>query len=73
MGGFKPAIGIDLGTTNSCVSIVEDGVPQVIPNLWGDRIHASVVFFPGDDQETDQLITPGAVADLPAFVEPTGC
>ncbi|TNE51352.1 MAG: molecular chaperone DnaK [Deltaproteobacteria bacterium] len=50
MGGFKPAIGIDLGTTNSCVSIVEDGVPQVIPNLWGDRIHASVVFFPGDDQ-----------------------
>ena len=43
MGGFKPAIGIDLGTTNSCVSIVEDGVPQVIPNLWGDRIHACVV------------------------------
>jgi molecular chaperone DnaK len=46
----KPAIGIDLGTTNTCVSILEDGIPKVIPNLWGDRIHASVVFFPGDDQ-----------------------
>ena len=45
-----PAIGIDLGTTNTCVSIVEDGMPKVIPNLWGDQIHSSVVFFPGNDQ-----------------------
>lgn len=44
------AIGIDLGTTNSCVSVVEDGVPKVIPNLWGDRVHASVVYFPGGNQ-----------------------
>src|SRR4051794_41792226 len=28
-------IGIDLGTTNSCVAIVEDGVPTVIPNRGG--------------------------------------
>ena len=28
-------IGIDLGTTNSCVAIVEDGTPVVIPNRGG--------------------------------------
>ena len=44
------AIGIDLGTTNTCVAVVEDGEPKVIPNLWGDRIHASVVYFPSSDQ-----------------------
>jgi len=39
------AIGIDLGTSYSCVSIVQGGVPQVIPNEWGDLNHASVVSF----------------------------
>jgi molecular chaperone DnaK len=39
------AIGIDLGTSNSCVAAVIDGEPQVIPNEWGDRTHASVVSF----------------------------
>ncbi len=42
------AIGIDLGTSNSCVAVVLDGVPQVIPNEWGDRTHASVVSFMED-------------------------
>ena len=45
------AIGIDLGTTNSCVAVVDsDGVPKVIPDVWGDRIHASVVYFPNEEQ-----------------------
>ncbi|MBK05874.1 MAG: molecular chaperone DnaK [Deltaproteobacteria bacterium] len=44
------AIGIDLGTTNSCVALVEDGAPRVVPNLWGDRLHASVAFFGEDGQ-----------------------
>jgi molecular chaperone DnaK len=39
------AIGIDLGTSYSCVSILEDGQPVVIPNEWGERTHASVVSF----------------------------
>ncbi|HCF61261.1 MAG TPA: molecular chaperone DnaK, partial [Myxococcales bacterium] len=39
------AIGIDLGTSYCCVSYVENGVPTVIPNEWGERTHASVVSF----------------------------
>jgi len=39
------AIGIDLGTSYSCVSVVRDGQPEVIPNEWGETTHASVVSF----------------------------
>ena len=39
------AIGIDLGTSYSCVSIVENGEPVVLPNEWGEANHASVVSF----------------------------
>src|SRR5918996_500276 len=39
------AIGIDLGTSYSCVSILQDGQPVVIPNEWGETTHASVVSF----------------------------
>src|SRR5215468_1939295 len=39
------AIGIDLGTSYSCVSILENGQTTVIPNEWGERTHASVVSF----------------------------
>ncbi len=42
------AMGIDLGTSNSCVAIVEDGVPKVIANEWGERTHASVISFLDD-------------------------
>jgi molecular chaperone DnaK len=42
------AIGIDLGTSYSCVSLIENGKPTVIPNEWGERTHASVVSFLDD-------------------------
>ncbi|MDH4281063.1 MAG: Hsp70 family protein, partial [Myxococcales bacterium] len=43
-------IGIDLGTTNSCVAFVDHGEPQVIPNAEGSRTTPSVVSFSKDGE-----------------------
>jgi molecular chaperone DnaK len=50
-------IGIDLGTTNSCMAVIEGGEPTVIPNAEGGRTTPSVVAFTKDDQ---RLVGPPA-------------
>ncbi len=57
-------IGIDLGTTNSCVAVMEGGQPTVIPNSEGGRTTPSVVGF----KDTDRLV--GQVAKRQAVANP---
>jgi molecular chaperone DnaK len=50
MTKMSKVIGIDLGTTNSCVAILEGGDPKVIPNAEGSNITPSVVGFTRDGE-----------------------
>ena len=57
-------IGIDLGTTNSCVSVIEGGEPKVIPNSEGHRTTPSVVAITEDgDRLVGQLAKRQAVTN----------
>ncbi|CAM11889.1 Molecular chaperone DnaK [Candidatus Phytoplasma australiense] len=49
MAKSNKIIGIDLGTTNSCVALMEGGEAKVIPNAEGGRTTPSVVSFKGND------------------------
>ena len=62
---MSKVIGIDLGTTNSCVSIVSGGDPVVIPNSEGGRTTPSVVAF---TDKGDRLV--GQIAKRQAVTNP---
>ncbi|MCR3906412.1 MAG: molecular chaperone DnaK [Tenericutes bacterium] len=64
MAKTNKIIGIDLGTTNSVVSIMEGGEAKVIPNAEGGRTTPSVVAFKGDD------ISVGEVAKRQVITNP---
>ncbi|MET3574721.1 molecular chaperone DnaK [Bhargavaea ullalensis] len=48
-------IGIDLGTTNSCVAVLEGGEPKVIPNPEGNRTTPSVVSFKNGERQVGEV------------------
>ncbi|WP_010531040.1 molecular chaperone DnaK [Lentibacillus jeotgali] len=56
-------IGIDLGTTNSCVAVMEGGEPVVIPNPEGNRTAPSVVAFKNGERQVGEVAKRQAITN----------
>ena len=59
---MSKVIGIDLGTTNSCVAVMEGGEAVVIPNAEGNRTTPSVVAFSKDGERVGWAPTTGSAS-----------
>ncbi len=62
-------IGIDLGTTNSCVAVMEGGDPVVIPNSEGNRTTPSVVAFKDGERMVGQIAKRQAITNPDRTIE----
>lgn len=60
---MSKVIGIDLGTTNSCVAIMEGGEPVVIPNPEGNRTTPSVVAFKAEERLVGEVAKRQAITN----------
>src|SRR5439155_18297012 len=73
MGGVEeqpPAIGIDLGTTFSVISKLDDmGPPQTLHNAEGDKITPSVILFEGDNVVVGKEAVKAQATDAEAVAE----
>lgn len=56
-------IGIDLGTTNSCVAVLEGGEPKVIPNPEGNRTTPSAVAFKNGERQVGEIAKRQAITN----------
>ena len=64
---MSKVIGIDLGTTNSCVAVLEGDEPKVIQNPEGARTTPSVVAFKNGETQVGEVAKRQAITNLTLF------